>query len=188
MAENEKLQSGPIEGSPKAIDAALARGEALNADLDRKDPDDSKTKSQMGVNLKLAGASYTEIAKIAGYSSATRARLAVEKVLAAAADSPEDREKMRVLTSKRINRLLQSVMGKAVDPKDPQHLAYNARALALVDREARLWGVDAPTQVQITPTDAYIQDYIAKVSPLAAASLAADEADILDADIVEEGE
>lgn len=185
MSDEPQLKSEPIIGSPKAIDAAIAKGEDPNADLDKIDPDDSATKAQMGLALKLAGASYTDIAKTAGYSSATKARIAVERVLAAAADSPEDREKMRVLTSRRINRLLQSVMGKAVDPKDPQHLAYNARALALIDREARLFGVDAPTQIQITPTDQYIQQYIEKVSPLAAASLAADEADILDAEMVD---
>jgi hypothetical protein len=184
MAGQEELDL--IAGSPKAIDAAVAKGEDPNADLDRMDPDDSKTKSQIGVNLKLAGASYTEIAQIAGYSSATKARQAVERVLAAAADSPEDREKMRVLASRRINRLLQSVMGKAVDPKDPQHLAYNARALALIDRDAKLFGVDAPTQIQITPNDAYIEEYIRKVSPLAAASMAADEADILDAEEIDD--
>lgn len=184
MAETEDLEL--IAGSPKAIDAAIAKGQDPNADLDKMDPDDSKTKAQIGVNLKLAGASYTEIAQIAGYSSATKARQAVERVLAAAADSPEDREKMRVLASRRINRLLQSVMGKAVDPKDPQHLAYNARALALIDRDAKLFGVDAPTQIQITPNDAYIEEYIKKVSPLAAASFAADEADILDAEVIDE--
>jgi len=141
----------------------------------------------MAVALRLSGASYTEIAKMAGYSSAFRARQAVERSLAASADSPEERDQMRVLTSRRLNRLLQSVMAKAVDPKDPQHLAYNARALALVDREARLWGVDAPAQVQITASDERIEEYMRNIGKLAAASMEADEAEILDADIVEEG-
>ena len=69
--------------------------------------------------------------------------------------------------------------------KDPQHLAYNARALALIDREAKLWGVDAPTQVQISANDEQIEAYVKNMSVLAAASLEADEAEILDADVVE---
>jgi hypothetical protein len=168
-----------LERMAKEID----HGGDPNADLNAVDTD--ATKAEAGLTLKMSGASYTTIAKTLGYSSAYRARMAVERVLASAANSPEDREKMRVLTSRRINRLLQSVMGKAVDPADPQHLAYNARALALVDREARLWGVDAPTQVQISATDEHIQEYVARMSGLARAGVDADEADIIDADVVE---
>lgn len=158
----------------------------INADLNEVDK--SKTKAEAALTLFIAGASATYIAKTLGYSSAFRARQAVERVLASAADSPLERDKMRVLTSRRLNRLLQSVMSKAVDPNDPQHLAYNARALALVDREAKLWGVDAPTQVQISATDERIQEYVTRVTALAGAQQAAEEADILDAEEIMERE
>jgi hypothetical protein len=175
----------PLGGS-KDIAKRVEAGQDVNADLDAGlDAEDTESKSGMAVALRLSGASYTDIARTAGYSSAYRARQAVERVLASSADSPEERDQMRVLTSRRLNRLLQSVMGKAVDPKDPQHLAYNARALALVDREARLWGVDAPTQVQISANDEQIENYVKNMSLLAAASTEADEAEILDADVVE---
>lgn len=177
-------EAEPLAGS-KDLAKRVDAGEDINVDLDMED---NPSKSGMAVALRLSGASFTEIAKMAGYSSAYRARQAVERVLAASADSPEERDQMRVLTSRRLNRLLQSVMGKAVDPKDPQHLAYNARALALIDREARLWGVDAPTQVQISANDEQIENYVKNMSALAAASMEADEAEILDADIVSEGE
>jgi hypothetical protein len=167
----------------KAFAAAVEAGEEANADLVVAETD---TKAESALALRIAGTSYTNIAKALGYASATRARLAVERVLAASADSPEERDQQRVLNDKRLNRLLQSVMGKAVDPKDPDHLAYNARALAITDRIMRLWGVDAPAQVQITPTDEHLQQYVAHMMTLARREPEAEEADIIDADPAED--
>lgn len=153
--------------------------EDVNADLDIR----SEQKAEAALALIIYGASYTKAAKIAGYSSAFRCRQAVERVLAQDARSTLDRDKMRVVTEKRLNKLLQSVMAKALDPDDPQHLAYNARAFALTDRIGKLWGVDAPTQVQITATDERIAAYVGQVRQLAGADREAEEANIL-----EEGE
>lgn len=150
------------------------------------DIDKSETKAQAALSLKLFGASYTDIKNTLHYSSAYRARMAVERVLANAADSPEDRDKMRVLANKRIERLLSSVMPKAVNPNDPQHLAYNARALALIQSQGKIWGIDAPTQIQISATDADIEAYVNAIMPLAKADQLAIEADIIEADILEE--
>jgi len=160
---------------------AIEAGVADNTDLDLAAADN---KAQMGVALLLSGASYTDIAKMAGYRDAKTARLAVEAVLANTADSPEAIDQLRVIQDRRYKRLLQSVMGKAVDPKDAEHLAYNARALAIVDRISKLHGVDAPQQVTITPTDAAIHEFVKQMLPHANASNTAGEADILEAEIV----
>jgi hypothetical protein len=166
----------------KAFAAAVEAGEEPNADLVMSE---TQTKAESALALRIAGTSYTNIAKALGYATATRARLAVERVLAASADSPEERDQQRVLADKRLNRLLQSTMAKAVDPKEPDHLAYNARALAITDRIMRLWGVDAPTQVQITPTDEHLQAYVAQMMALARKEPEAQEAEILDADVID---
>lgn len=171
----------------KELESALDAGDP-DRHIPLNDVDKSETKAQAAVTMALYGASYTDIAKTLNYSSAYRARMAVERVLASAADSPTDRDKMRQLIDKRLNRLLSSVMGKALDPNDPQHLAYNARALALVDRQAKLHGVDAATQVQFTASDQYIQEYVESLRPLASADRKAIEADIVDADEVEEAD
>lgn len=160
--------------------------EAVNKDLDLSD--DRTTRAQSAFALKLSGASYTDIARVLDYSSPTHARQAVERVLASAADSPEDIDKMRVLQTRRYERLLQSVMSKAVDPDEAEHLAYNARALAIIDRISKLHGVDAPTQVQFTPTDEYIQNYTRRMMEIMGVQQDAIEADIdvQDAEIVDE--
>lgn len=147
--------------------------------------DRSETKAEAAVALLVYGASYTEIKNRLNYSSAYRARMACERALAASADSEEDRDKMRILIGKRLNRLLASHMAKAVDITDPQQLAYSARVLAIIDRQAKLYGVDAPTQIQVSASDQHIQEFIEYLMPETRKDQQAIEADIMDADVVE---
>lgn len=174
------------------IERAIALADP-DAGIPENEVDRSETKAQAAITMKLYGASYTEIARTLHYSSAYRARMAVERALASASDSVEDKEQMRFLINKTLDRLKASVMSKAVNPADPQHLAYNARALAILDRQARLYGVDAPTQIQITQSDQYIQEYLEAVLPhvkddnrqIEANILDMDEEEIDDAEVVE---
>lgn len=165
---------------------------AVNADLDLTKEIDRPSRSASAVALRLSGASHTDIARVLGYSSPTHARQAIERVLASAADSPEDLKTLRVLQTRRYERLLQSVMSKAVDPEAEDHLAYNSRAMTLVDRISKLHGVDAPTQVQFTPTDEYLTNYTNRLLEAAGlGTLDADEAspeDIEDAEIIGDDE
>lgn len=154
-------------------------------ELALNDVDKSDTKAEAAVTMAIYGASPTDIAKTLHFSSPYRARMAVERALAGAAHTVDDREKARKLIDKRLNRLLAAHMPKALDPKDPQQMAHSARALAIIDRQARFHGVDAPTQIQVSVADQYIEEYVQAIMPLAAAHNDAIEADILDADIVE---
>lgn len=156
-------------------------------ELALNDVDKSETKAEAAVTMAIYGASPSDIAKTLHYSSPYRARMAVERALAGAANSPEDREKMRILIDKRLNRLLAAHMPKALDPNDANQLAYSGRALAIIDRQAKLHGVDAPTQVQFSPSDEYIAQFVESLRPMADQANKAIEADILEADILEEG-
>lgn len=176
--------TGPME---EDVDKAIELADPDHG-IPMNDVDRSATKAEAAVTLKLYGASYTEIKNTLHYSSAYRARMAVERALASAADSVEDKEKMRFLINKTLDRLKASVMSKAVNPNDPQHLAYNARALAILDRQAKLYGVDAPTQIQITQSDQYIQEYLEAVLPTVKADNDQVEADILAMDEIEDAE
>lgn len=157
----------------------------MNKDLDKSK---RETRAEAAVALRISGASYSSIARTLDYPSAYRARQAVEQALAATAESPEERDQQRVLTSRRINRLMQSVMGRATNPKDPEHLAYNQQALRLIDREARLWGVDAPQAVSVqSASDEQIAQFVQKAMSLGrVATQEAEEADIIDAEVVED--
>jgi hypothetical protein len=76
-------------------------------------------------------------------------------------------------------------MSKALNPKDKEHLAYNARALAIIDRQIKLWGLDAPTQIQVSATDQEILQLIEVLSPTAETDKLQVEAEIIDADEAE---
>lgn len=174
----------PLRG-PKDIAQRVENGEDPNADLTMEQ---ANTKAQGALFLSINGASWSDIARMQGYATAVHARLAVERVLAETV-GPDDRELAREINRRRYKRLLQSVMGKAVDPADPQHLAYNARAIAIIDRLGILDGLNAPQQVQITPTDQHMYEYLQKMLPEAQKDRDAGEADILDAEVIgEDGE
>jgi hypothetical protein len=166
----------------KGLARAIEAGVDPNADLEEED---RPTRIEAAVNLKLAGASYTDIAKTLGYASAYRARSAVEKALAGAESTPEEREIARILAEKRLSKLLSSVMSKALNPKEKDHLAYNARALAIIDRQIKLWGLDAPTQIQVSATDQEILQLIEVLSPTAETDKLQVEAEIINADEAE---
>lgn len=178
----------PAKGVKSLVDpgeAAVVEGRDLNPDLAEPQEDDNPTRAEGAVALRIAGASYSDIARIQGYSSAFRARQAVERALAADAGTPEEREQQRVLVDRRLNRLLQSIMGKAVDPSNPDQLAFNRQALAIVDRQARLHGVDAPASVAIyTPQAEDVNRYIATMLALHRQATF-QEAEIVDVEVEE---
>lgn len=121
----------------------------------RKTP---RTRAEAGAALLVQGASFKDVAEMLGYSTPSSAKQAVEKVLAHSLTVPE-REAMRSVVHQRYERLLKSVMPRATNPRDTQHLAYNARANAIIDRMSKLHGLDAPTQVQVTPSEEYLDQY-----------------------------
>lgn len=121
---------------------------------------DRSTRTKAAVAMKIRGANYSKIAKVLGYVSATQARQAVERSLAESA-GPAERDQQRHLESRRLERLLQSVWGKATDDEGEEHLAYVRAALAIIDRHARLVGADAPQEMVVyNPTQREMDEWI----------------------------
>lgn len=115
---------------------------------------DTPTKAAAAVALRMAGADFTTIAEELGYASASVARSAYERALASVASDPKDIEHQRNLTHMRLERLLMSVWTKANNPSHIDQLAYVRAALSIIDRHARLLGIDAPQQMVIHTPDA----------------------------------
>lgn len=133
------------------------------------------------VALRLAGASYLEIAETLTFADADTARIAVESELANLTVNGEARETLRNLESARLERLLRSVWQKATDPTNPEHLAAVKIANGIVDRHIRLFGLDAPTEISIhTPTQAEIDAWVAQVTMSAHDQLAIMEANVVE--------
>lgn len=155
-----------------------------NAEIAKRD---DISRSEAAVSLKIAGATYAQIARTLDYPSVHTARCAVESALAATAGE-DDREQLRYVAGRRIDRLLRSMWGKATDEKNPEHLAAARTALALIDRHIKLYGLDAPQEmVHYTPTGAEFETVLKQIYEKASGSLP-EEADIVDVEIEDDGE
>lgn len=151
----------------------------MSSELERakKDP---KTRVEAAMALMISGASFADIARMLEYESAARAKAAVERMLASTVGI-EDKKSLRNIAAMRYEVLLKSVMPRATNPKETNQLAYNQRASALVDRIVALHGLNAPTQVQITPSDEYLAQYTENMKKALGIDTDSDpEADILD--------
>lgn len=94
------------------------------------------------LNLRKAGATYTQIAETCGYSAPQAACRAVQRALAR--NEAESVEDLRQLQAARLDDLLRAVYPQALRG------VYDAvdRALSIEGRRAKLLGLDAPMQVQ----------------------------------------
>lgn len=150
---------------------------------------DYPTKAAAAVMLRIAGADFTTIAEELNYANASAARNAYEQALASAASDPKDIEHQRLLTHMRLERLLLSVWEKANDANNPDQVAYVRSALSIIDRHARLLGLDAPQQMVIhTPDARSVTQWVEyMVSQVTGGEILA-ESDIIDAEEVGDDE
>lgn len=143
---------------------------------------DIERQSGAAVTLRLAGASFEEIAETLNLIDARQARSFVITNLAARV-TDDSRDTLRVEESARLERLLRSVWPKATNPADAEHLPAAKIALAVIDRHARLNGLDAPTEVLVhNPTAREIDAWVAVVTQARTAEMRELEADVTEAD------
>jgi len=138
-----------------------AQLETLNGDLETKD---RATRQEAAVALRIAGATYADIARTLNYSSVTHARQAVERALASSVGE-DDRDQMRFIEGRRLERLLRSLWHKATDEENDEQLAAARTALAVIDRHAKLYGLDAPTVHAVySPTATEMEQWLSGIA------------------------
>jgi hypothetical protein len=157
---------------------------------------------QAAVAARIAGASYLEIARVFEYKNPQTARHAVETAMAGAYDDPNDMEAMRGVTTARLETLLRSLAPKALSDKmstknelgekvfvdNVEHIVYARTFLSVVDRLAKLHGLDAPQVHRFeTPDVARLNEVISTIVT-ARNELVAPEADIFADEIIVEEE
>lgn len=120
-------------------------------------------KAASALQMSLSGASWSEIAMALGFPTPRLARLAVERALEKELRASDDSiEKMRKMAGAKLDRLLRSVWPKAIDPDNPEHLLAVDRARLIIDRHAKLFGLDMPVEVTIhNPSAREIEEWIA---------------------------
>lgn len=117
------------------------------------------------VQLRVSGASFADIAMTLGLRNAKAALKAVTDELSEQGEKDEDkRERLRAETNMALDSMLQGLYDKAHDPADPEHLPAIRTAVTLLDRRARLNGLDAATEVLVhTPTQTEMDQWVASI-------------------------
>lgn len=133
------------------------------------------------LNMRLAGATYQDITNTLALNNIDSAKQLVEEALADETITSNDEKKTyRNEEEQRILKLLHTLWGKANNPNHPEHLTAARTALALIDRHAKLLGLDAPTEVVVhNPTQTEIDTWVMTVlQQTTEATLGQQEADI----------
>lgn len=121
-------------------------------------------KAKSALALKLAGATWGEIAHALGYPTERTALLAVEKALNAELDDT-DRDTMRRFAGMRLERLLRAAWSKAIDEDNPEQMIALSKAREVIADHRRLFGLDAPTEVIVhQPTRAELEEWVARMA------------------------
>ncbi len=110
-------------------------------------------KVRASLALWTAGATYGDIAAQFGFRSPAVAAMAIERALSENVDDTQDRTKLRRRMSLTLDRLLRAVMPKAINAENPEQLPAVRVALIVVERYAKLNGLDAPVQIDVNMVD-----------------------------------
>lgn len=101
------------------------------------------------LELKKLGADFDDIAKVLEFDSPGAARQAVEQAIIDAGEFSGDKENIRALMGLQLDQWHKSIAQKIIDQRNTQQLEYMAMGLRLMERKARLFGVDAPTKIEM---------------------------------------
>lgn len=131
--------SGPIgvvHLCPNVFDSADTRKNATReiAAEDRK---------WRALDLRRAGKTYDAIARDLGYFDRAAAHKAVQQALEERIREPA--EEVRKLETDRLDAMLEALWPKVLDGQDKSI----GTALRIMERRSRLWGLDAPTRIDV---------------------------------------
>ena len=113
--------------------------------MDKSKKLNSFQRQQTALHLRAAGASYAQIAKELGFASRSGAHKSVTSAMKKL--QVESVRELRTLHSVRIGEIILKLWSDRGDPPAARAL------LACLEREARLFGLDEPSDIRLTMTD-----------------------------------
>lgn len=168
-ARKVKLGAGGDASVTEDGETIAAPKEVLAIEIDiaePKVPKVTRTQARAAANLRFSGAPYDEVARMMDYKDAAVARQVVEAHIAKAYPD-ETRESLFRLTTLRLEQLWALAHAKSQDmvqaydeygdaipgykKENGEQLAYMKIGLDILGRQMKLHGLEAPTQVQISP-------------------------------------
>lgn len=109
--------------------------------------DRARRREAQAVELRIAGHTFAQIAATVGYSNAGAAYKAVQRALAVEADAQsQGRKTLREEQNAKLNRLLAATWSAAMKGD----VKAIGQARQLLERQARLLGLDEPTNVRMS--------------------------------------
>lgn len=161
----------------------------VTSTLEGADPDVIRArdrKANAAVQMRIAGASWDEIAEVIGYPSGRDALVATERALEKELRDLS-KDSMRQMAGRRLERLLRGVWPKAIDPDNPEQLPAVGKAREIIADHRKLFGLDAPTEIAVhAPTEQELANWVATVVNVGRPAL--EEADIFDIEAEEDSD
>lgn len=113
-------------------------------------PDTPQVRKQAILKAWAAGMTFQEVAQRWGMKTPAKARAIIEAALAES-DIYVDRAAERARFTLSLLSHHQKAATKASDDEDPNQMAWMRMDLMVIERIAKLLGLDSPTQVVVTP-------------------------------------
>ncbi|QDH92786.1 Rnase E [Gordonia phage Bakery] len=103
------------------------------------------------LELFLAGAKYVHIAKEVGFREPQSARRAIERAIARRRQERDDlADEASTIMLDQLDMLYRAHITTALDRKNPDQYKATEQVLRVLDRKAKLQGINAPVQVETT--------------------------------------
>jgi 23S rRNA pseudoU1915 N3-methylase RlmH len=145
-------------------------------------------KAASAVDLKARGYKLEDIAVVLGYPSARHVGVAMERYLEEHLQET-DKALLRQITYRRMENATRAIYDKATDPTHPDQIAAGHMLVKYVDRQAKLIGMDAPTEVIVSnPIAQEVQAWIDNAVELKRISAGDTTLQLEEADIIGEAE
>lgn len=142
-------------------------------------------KAQSAVQLKVDGYKLEDIAVALGYPSGAAVGTAIEVALSHELRET-DKDTLRGIAVRRLEQAWRSVNDKIKDPSSPDHLGAVNAGVKIIDRHAKLLGLDAPTELVVsTPSAQELQAYVDEVITAKQTAEGTAYTQIVEADILE---
>ena len=165
-----KKHPGDDEKAKKEAIPSLPKPEKPLSDVEVRRGVTNRDRS--AVNLKLAGASYQEIADTLELRSAVEAKRIVERTLAAT-HSPDDWQTLRMVAGARAEQLFQRSLAMAgadflVDEDgnripNRDKLRWHQQAGIDLMNHVQITGAKAPTKIEVTPDEVRMEEIVAEL-------------------------
>lgn len=116
------------------------------------DSEEFPRRDELALSARVSGLNLDEIADKFGYATIDEVRLAIERALVRVTvdRNPEGVSHMRNLTAARLDTLLTGIWDRALNPRDMDQLNAQKAVLGIIDRQAALYGTNAPKETKVT--------------------------------------